>query len=72
MKRIACLLLCAGMLLASAGCGKEETKVLTEKETVQTGEENMQATRRQKPLIRMQSLQGLRCLKRHQTIIVKV
>ena len=36
MKRIACLLLCAGMLLASAGCGKEETKEPTEKETAQT------------------------------------
>ena len=72
MKRFACTLLCGALLLTFAGCGKEETKELTEKETVQTGEENMQATRRQKPLIRMQSLQGLRCLKRHQTIIVKV
>ncbi len=44
MKRFACTLLCGALLLTFAGCGKEETKVLTEKETAQTTAESVQAT----------------------------
>ena len=44
MKRFACTLLCGALLLTFAGCGKEETKELTEKETAQTTAESVQAT----------------------------
>ncbi len=44
MKRFACTLLCGALLLTFAGCGKEETKELTEKETAQTTAESVKAT----------------------------